>query len=380
MDSTAISSCQRPTWVEIDLQALTSNYQRIRRIVGTSIRVMAVIKANAYGHGAVAVALHLEKQGAACLAVAILEEALQLRDAGVQLPILLLDGFWPGQEELVIRHNLITTVFDPKSVELLNRTAAKMGHKGHYHFKIDTGMSRLGADYETAAETVESCAEFSWVECEGLFTHLSSAEALESTETLRQLERFEKVLNKLKSRGFAIPRIHVANSAAILRWPKSWYDGVRPGLILYGITPFAEEQDLFAPLLTLKTSILQKRRIRKGTHVGYDCSFTANRDTEVAVLPIGYADGYNRLLSNRGTVLLGGQRVPVVGKISMDLTVIDVTEVSQARGGDEVVLIGRQGDQSVGVPELARLCGTIPYEILTGISKRVPRVYRNEAR
>jgi alanine racemase len=194
--------------------------------------------------------------------------------------------------------------------------------------------------------------------------------------TLRQIEEFGSIVQALKGRGVTLKWTHAANSAAVLRWPTAWHDGVRPGLILYGLSPFSQDFHALQPLLSLRTRIMQVRRIRKGTLVGYGWTFVAPRDSLVAVIPIGYADGYNRLLSNCGAGLLHGQRVPVIGRISMDLTVIDVTAVPSAQPGDEVVLIGKQGEEEIRVYELAEMCRTIPYEILTGISQRVPRTYR----
>jgi alanine racemase len=336
---------------------------------------MAVIKANAYGHGAVEIARQLEKLKVSYLAVAILEEALELRNAGIQLPILLLNGFWPGQEEELIRQDLATTVVSAPMVKTLSCMGERLQKKACYHFKIDTGMTRLGVDRDQALSAIESCFQYSWADCEGILTHLSSADDLGSPMTPRQIEEFGAIVQALKGKGVVLKWIHAANSAAILRWPEAWYDGVRPGLILYGLSPFNGDSLALRPLLSLKTRIMYVRRIKKGTSVGYGGTYVAPRDSVVAVLPIGYADGYNRLLSNHGTGLLHGQRVPVVGRISMDLTIIDATAVPSVQLGDEVVLIGKQGPEEIRVHELAELCQTIPYEILTGISQRVPRTY-----
>jgi alanine racemase len=375
MDRTLISKIERPTWAEIDLPALAANCQMVQKIVGTDIRIMAVIKANAYGHGAVEIARQLENLNFSYLAVAILEEAMELRNAGIQLPILLLNGFWPGQEEELIRQDLATTVVCADMVKTLNDMGERLQKKACYHFKIDTGMTRLGVDRDQALSAIESCLQHPWAECEGILTHLSSADDLKSPMTPLQIEEFGAIVQTLKGRGVALKWTHAANSAAILGWPEAYYDGVRPGLILYGISPFNGDSLALQPLLSLKTRIMHLRRIKKGTSVGYGCTYVAPRDSVVAVLPIGYADGYNRLLSNRGAGLLHGQRVPVIGRISMDLTIIDVTAVPSAQLGDEVVLVGKQGAEEIRIHEMAELCQTIPYEILTRISPRVPRTY-----
>ena len=375
MDNSFSTGVPRPTWAEIDLRALTSNFQKVQEHVGIGTRIIAVIKANAYGHGAKEIACQLKELRAPHLAVAILEEALELRSAGIELPILLLNGYWPGQEEEVVRHGLTPAVVDLERVKALGRVAERMQKKAYYHLKINTGMSRLGVDWEQVKFLMELSLQSSWVHCQGILTHLSSADEMESPETSRQLERFNKVVQDLRSRGIRQGWIHAANSAAVLRWPASWYDAVRPGLILYGVNPFNQGPIPLQPLLSLKTRLMNLRPIKKGTSVGYGCSYTALRDSVIGALPIGYADGYNRLLSNRASVLLHGQRVPVVGRVSMDLTVIDVTDVPSAQLGDEVVLIGSQGSEQIRANELAELCHTIPYEILTGISQRVPRVF-----
>jgi len=377
MDYSNSPTIRRPTWAEIDLRALTSNLGIVQGHIGPGRRMIAVVKANAYGHGAVKIARRLAELGVPYLAVAILEEALELRGAGIELPILLLNGHWSGQEEEIVCHDLTPAVEDPQKVEVLNQVAERMQKKVRYHLKINTGMTRLGVDWEQALSRIELCLQYRWACLQGIFTHLSSSDDISSPETLRQLERFSRVLEDLAGKGFIPEWTHAANSAAVLRWPGSWYDTVRPGLILYGVNPFDKEPTLLQPLLSLKTRLMHLRSIRKGTPVGYGCAYTSSRDSVVAAIPIGYADGYNRLLSNQGSVLVCGRRVPIIGRISMDLTVIDVTDVPMVQPGQEVVLIGRQGSEEISVSELAELCQTIPYEILTGIGQRVPRVFTN---
>jgi alanine racemase len=366
---------KRPTWAEIDLQALAFNFQTIRSLLPESVRIIAVVKANAYGHGAVAVSRKLESLGADYLAVAFLEEGLELRSSGIHLPVLLLNGFWPGQEEQVVRNGFTATVWEASMAKALEAAGKKLRMKVRIHFKIDTGMSRLGVTDEQALKVLQNCRDLRWTEVEGIFTHLACSDIPESRKTRAQLRVFNRIQKLLATQGATFSWNHAASSAGILLYPEAWFDGVRPGLLLYGINPQDAHPVPLRPVLTLKTNILQLKRIKKGTSVGYGASYTVQRDSLVAILPVGYADGYNRLLSNRGTVLLRGQRVTIAGRISMDLTVIDVTGVNSPQVGDEVVLIGKQGKEEITAKELADLTQTIPYEVLTGISHRVPRTY-----
>jgi alanine racemase len=366
---------KRPTWAEIDLQALAFNFQTIRALLPKSVRIMAVVKANAYGHGAVAISRKLESLGADYLAVAFLEEGLELRSAGIHLPVLLLNGFWAGQEEQVVRNGFTATVWEGSMVKGLGTAGKQLRMKARIHFKIDTGMSRLGVTDKQAVKMLQSYRDSRWTEVEGIFTHLACSDISESRETRAQLEMFHRIKEMLAIQGTSFSWNHTANSAGILLYPEAWFDGVRPGLLLYGINPQDAHQVPLRPVLSLKTHILQLKRIKKGTSVGYGASYRVQRSSLIAVLPVGYADGYDRLLSNRGTVLLRGQRVPIAGRISMDLTVIDVTGVNSPQVGDEVVLIGKQGKEEITAKELADLTQTIPYEVFTRISQRVPRIY-----
>lgn len=366
---------KRPTWAEIDLRALAFNFQTIRSLLPESVRIIAVVKANAYGHGAVAVSQKLESLGADYLAVAFLEEGLELRSSGIHLPVLLLNGFWAGQQEQVVRNGFTATVWEGSMVNALEAAGKRLRMKARIHFKIDTGMSRLGVTEERALKVLQNCRDLRWTEVEGIFTHLACSDIPESRKTRAQLGMFRRIQGLLASQGATFSWNHTANSAGILLYPDAWFDGVRPGLLLYGINPQDAHRVPLQPVLTLKTHILQLKRIKKGTSVGYGASYTVQRDSLVAILPVGYADGYNRLLSNHGTVLLRGQRVPIAGRISMDLTIIDVTNVNSPQVGDEVVLIGKQGEEEITAKELADLTQTIPYEILTRISHRVPRIY-----
>ena len=368
---------KRPTWVEVDLNRLESNFLALRNMLPRHIRIMAVIKADAYGHGAKPVALRLQRLGVDALAVAILEEALVLRKAGVNCSLLLLNGFWPGQEDDIVSQELAPVVFRPDMLHSLEKAAERAKRQVAYHLEVNTGISRLGVEWEEAAALATKHAQSPWTRCEGVFTHFSVAENLKNGSTTTQLDRFKQFLAAAGKRGWQSSWRHAANSAGILNFSQSWMDGVRPGLVVFGVNPLPVPQTLLelAPVLSFKTQVMQVRTVRRGCSIGYGNSFTANRDSRIATLSVGYADGLMRALSNRGQVLIRGQRLPIVGNISMDLTLVDATEAGQTEVGDEAVLIGRQGNEEIRVEELSGLAQTIPYEILTRIGARVPRVY-----
>jgi len=368
---------KRPTWVEVDLNRLESNFLALRKLLPRSVKIMAVLKADAYGHGAVPVALRLQQLGVDSLAVAILEEALVLRKARVNCPLLLLNGFWPGQEGDIVQHELTPVIFRLDMLSSLEQAAAQVGQRVLYHLEVNTGISRLGVEWEEAAALVTRQAQSPWMHCEGVFTHFSVAENLQDGSTATQMEHFMRFLAAAGEGGWQSPMRHAANSAGILNFRQSWMDGVRPGLVVFGVNPLPVPQSLLelAPVLSFKTQVMQVRTVRPGCSIGYGNSFTASRDSRIATLSVGYADGLMRALSNCGHVLIRGQRLPIVGKISMDLTLVDATEAGQTEVGDEVVLIGKQGNLEIRIEELAGLAQTIPYEILTRIGARVPRVY-----
>ena len=367
----------RPTWVEVDLTAVRANLRALSAFLGEGVGVIAVVKADAYGHGAAPVARCLEEAGADALAVAILEEALELRRAGIGLPIFLLNGFWPGEEAEIIRRDLTPAVYGVDMVRRLAVEARRLKTPARYAVKIDTGMTRLGIPFDQAGEAVRRCLAVEWVRCQGLYTHFSSADDPGHPATRRQIDRFSQVLAALpseKSGGF---RNHMANSAGILGFPEAWHDAVRPGLMLYGINPLSRPAPMtLSPALSFKTSIVQVKRVKAGTEVGYGGDYVASRGTRIGILPVGYADGVNRRLAPGGKVLLRGRPVPFAGRISMDLTAVDIGSAPEAGVGDEVCLIGRQGREEITAGEFAAACSTIPYEALCRIGPRVPRVYR----
>ena len=370
----------RPTWVEVNLTEIRANFGILRSFLGKGVRIIAVVKADAYGHGAVPVAHCLEKAGAEALAVAILEEALELRRAGIGLPILILNGFWPGEEEEIIRQDLTPAVYREDMVLQLAREARRLKSPARYAVKIDTGMTRMGVPYEQAGEMIRRCLAQEWVRCQGLYTHFSSADEPGHPANPLQIGRFKQSLAALPPDPLQRTCNHMANSAGILGFQQAWCDAVRPGLLLYGVNPLTGPIPLAVqPALSFKTSILQIKNVKAGTEVGYGGTYRVPGDSRVAILPVGYADGVCRLLSPGGNVLLHGRRVPVAGRISMDLTAVEIGDVPEARAGDEVCLIGRQGDEEITAREFAGWCSTIPYEVLCRIGNRVPRVYSGEA-
>jgi alanine racemase len=370
---------QRPTWAEINLQNLRHNYQSLRRFLPPSVRIIAVIKADAYGHGAPSVARCLEECGVDHLAVAILEEALELREAGIKSPILILNGCWEGQEDLVLRHNLIPVVFNIAAVRRLCLAATRLQCPARYQVKIDTGMIRLGVGWERAKVFFAQVQEERNAKCDGVLTHLTNSEKAHDSWTSEQIGRIRQLFQWLDQCGMCPAWAHIANSAGIVNYPDAWQNAVRPGLMLYGVNPLDSPCPLeLRPVLSLKSKVMHLHEVEKGTTVGYGRTYQVDRQSRIAILPIGYADGLNRLLSNPGSVLVRGMRAPVAGSISMDLTALDVTAIPGVQIGDEVVLIGRQESDEIAATEMARMIGSIPYEVLCRIGSRVPRIVKDE--
>jgi len=377
------------TWAEVSLAALGENFHAIRKHVGAGVTICAVVKADGYGHGAVECARALESEGAEWLGVTDANEGQALRGAGVEARILLMTGIRKGEEEGVIAQKLTPTIWEPWHIELLERAARKRpsdlpAHRLPVHLKIDTGMSRLGASQEALPHLGEMLSACKHLSLEGVSTHLASAEVLDAKDARRQIKRFEEGLAVLRSHGLRPELVHMGNSAATSARPETWKKMVRPGLALYGYSldftragKPAEVARLpqLRPVLSWKARVLTVKELAAGQAVGYTGTFVTKARSRIAVLPVGYADGYPRLLSNRARVIIGGEYAPVVGCVSMDLTTVDVSHIQGVAVGDEVILIGRRSGKSVDAAELARLSETIPYEILCGLAKRVPRVY-----
>jgi alanine racemase len=368
-----------PTTATISLSALAHNLAQLRRCLSPGCDLLAVVKANAYGHGAVEVTRALIHQGVSRVAVVSVEEGLVLRQAGINAPIIVLGPLFAEQVPVMIAQQLTPVISDAGVVPALAGAAQAAKLSYPVHIKVDTGMGRLGLPPGDVLSLIESPHFRGPLQLEGLMTHLADTDGPSIDFTEQQLREFQQVLRQLEQAGVTVPLIHAANSAAIVRYPRAHFSLVRPGIMLYGYhtLPDAVAAPTLKPVLTLTTTIAQVRTLPRGGPVSYNCSFTATRPSRIAVLPIGYADGYSRQLSNRGMVLVQGRRVPIVGLICMDMMMVDITDLPQANVGEEVVLIGRQGDEAITADELAELAGTIPYEILCGIGPRVPRVYQS---
>jgi alanine racemase len=359
----------RPTWAEVDLGALTRNLRRIRSKMPAGTKIMFVVKANAYGHDAPLCARAAEKARAAdWLGVSSVEEGIALRDAGAKLPILILGSLYPFESVLAaVAHDLTPVVASLEAARRLVEVAVKLQRRVDCHVKVDTGMGRIGASPEAALGIVRHLAAHKAARVQGIYTHLACAES-DAAFTAEQLKRFRRVVDELSREGLRPPLVHAANSAGALKRPASRFDLVRPGLAAYGLF------EGFEPVLTLKSKIVFLKTAAKGSTVSYGATWRTKRPTRIATLPIGYGDGYARALSNRADVLVGGRRCPVVGRVTMDQVMVDVSAATGVRVGDDAVLIGRQGRAEVTAGELAKLCGTIPYETATALSTRVPRL------
>jgi alanine racemase len=359
----------RPTWAEIDLDSLIHNFSVVKGLLGKGVGVLAVVKADGYGHGAVEVGRALEEAGTEMLGVATVEEAVELRDYGIEIPILLLGGMRPDEAPVAVEHSLTPCLFTLDAARALDGESAKVRRKSPYHLKIDTGMTRLGVRPEELAQFLPALAGYKNIVMEGALTHLASAFSESPESTRSQLREFSLMVAKIRERGFRPRYIHSANSPGIRRFPESHMDLVRPGIMLYG----ADGGGLpLRPVMRLKSIVIQVSSVPAGTPVSYGGTFVTKRPSVIATLPIGYADGYMRRLSNRAKVSIRGSLAPVVGTVCMDLVMIDVTDVPGASVGDEVVLFG---DQLVSVDDVARWADTISYEILSITGKRVPRRY-----
>lgn len=362
--------CLRPTRAEIDLDAIASNLEALRGHIG-SARILAVVKADAYGHGVVPVARRLQANGVDGFGVALAEEGLELREAGIHVPILVLNGIHGGAHRAIIEKQLTPVVYEIGEARAFDAAARE---PVHVHLKIDTGMSRLGVPLRELGAFLDALRGLPRVRISGVMTHLAEAEGDEAI-TRRQLARFDEALAAIRAAGHEPEHLHVANSAAALRYPEARRDWVRLGIALYGHSPTGDLQGDLRPSMRLRTEIISVRALEPGERVGYSGTFTATAPTRVATLAIGYGDGLSRGLSNRGTVLVRGVRCPIVGNVSMDLTGVDVTRVPEARVGDEAVLLGAQGADVIRVDEVAEAAGILPYEVLTNVSRRVPRFY-----
>jgi len=374
-------SDSRPTFAEIDLAALRYNYARIREVVSRDCGVLAVVKADAYGHGFMDVSQELESLGVTAFGVAFLAEGIQLRKSGIDRTVLILGGIYPGQEKKCVGFNLSTAVFDISQAKALDHVAGRLYRKAKIHVKIDTGMGRLGIPAADAPEFFSELRKLENIELEGIFSHFASADELDDSGrdyTDSQSKRFTGAVRSAEELGLSPRYRHIANSAAAFGFDLPGCNLVRPGIALYGSLPspdFSELMDV-RPVMALKSRVAMLKWVGTGANISYARRYATKGRTRVASVPVGYADGYRRSLTNKGEVLVRGMRAPVIGTVCMDWIMIDVTDIPDVATGDEVVLMGADGaGNCVRAEEIAEWSGTIPYEVFCGISKRVPRVY-----
>ena len=366
----------RPTWAEVDLAAIEYNYRQVRRLIGKDVRVMVVVKANAYGHGTVEISTVLEKLGVDYLGVATTDEAVRLRDHGIATPVLVLGSVLPSEVAVAKEKDITLTLCSDELLEAIKKECAD-GAKIKVHVKIDTGMGRIGIWHEEALEFIKKVSTEKSITLEGIYTHFSAA-GRDDFFTNYQIEAFEKLLSQIEKNWIKIPIRHAANSIATVDFKRSHLNMVRPGLIVYGMYPKHTFPRLIKlrPAMSLKTRIVYIKETPPGRSISYGRTHVTQKKTIIATLPIGYADGYGRNLSNRAEVLVRGHRARIVGKVTMDQAMIDVGHIKGAKLGDEVVLIGKQGREEIRTEKLARLAGTIAYEVVCSISNRVPRIYK----
>lgn len=362
-------------WLEINLDNLKRNFLTIKKFVGDK-KIISVVKANAYGHGALMVAKELEQLGTDMLAVANVEEGIELRKGGINKPILIFGFIFPEEINLLMDFSLTPTIYSETLAKELNKQVEKRKEKIKIHIKIDTGMARVGIAWNESLGFIKRIKALKGLEIEGLYSHFSSADEKNSAFSEIQFRRFKKVIEQLNKEKINIPIKHMSNSAALLNFPQFNLDAVRPGILLYGLNPLPEKLEFkIYPVMALKTRVIFMKEIKAGVSVGYGRTFYAKRPSLIATVPFGYADGYPRTLSNKGEVLVKGRRAGIVGRICMDSLMIDVTDIKNPKEGDEVVVIGKSGKEEITVEELANLCQTINYEIACGIKERVKRLY-----
>ena len=366
----------RPTWAEINLEALRFNLNSITSHLPDGVKMMAVVKADAYGHGVKQIARCLQSEGVEDFGVAIAEEGQTLREIGVEGSILVFGGCYPGQEDLFFSNSLVPTVYDLPTLKNLSTLAQLKGKQFPYHLKVDTGMGRLGIGPDDIGIFLEKAQTYEGMKLKGVFSHLSSADEADLTYTRKQVSMFEKVLaeSEVLNNGSVVR--HVANSAGTLLHKGHWFDMVRAGLSLYGINPGNAKTPVdLQPVMSFKTRVGFIKQVPANTALGYNRTFKTKKTSIIATLPVGYADGLNRLLSNRGQVIINGNYAPIVGAVAMDSILVDVSEIPEVNSGDEVVIIGEQENLKISAWDVAHWSSTIPYEVLCGLTSRVPRFY-----
>jgi alanine racemase len=373
-DVIATSEGVRATWAEVNIGRLEENLAAIRRKVAPA-KVMLVVKANAYGHGLIPISRALAAK-ADYVGVAVLEEGVLLRQLGITAPIIVLGGIWNEQIQRYLKHDLTLTASSVEKLEQINSISKQMGLKAKVHLKIDTGMERIGVHYYNAHLLQETSLKCKHVEVEGIFSHFANADSLDLADAKLQLERFNQVLRFYERHSLPVPIRHIANSAAVLQLPESYLDMVRPGIILYGVYPSPEIARTLEvrPSLAWKSRVVYFKVVKSGHAVSYGFTWRSDHDVRVVTVPVGYGDGYFRSMSNRARVIIRGRKYQQVGRICMDQLMVNL-EMDSAYNGDEVTLLGESGSEKITAEDLAEWAGTIPYEILTNINTRVPRLY-----
>ncbi len=370
----------RPAFAEVNLKAIANNVAQIKKVLAPQTQLMAVVKANAYGHGAEKISHTVLKNGADRLGVATLGEGVCLRMAGIMAPILVLGYVAADQTDVAIKYNIIQTVYTLEAAEAISQKAKERNKTATIHLKIDTGMGRIGflPGNEESLQQIERIFQLPNLYVEGIYTHLARADERDKTFAYEQLASFDDFLSKMRQKGLTVPIVHAANSAATMELPQSHYNMVRPGIVLYGHRP-SDEVDMsrfsLQPALTLRAQVSCVKELPPGSPIGYGSKFVTQRRSVIASLPVGYADGFSRLLFPGYQVLIRGKRCPVVGNICMDQMMVDITELGQVPVGEEAILIGKQGDDCITVEEIAKQMGTINYEVICMLSERLPRVY-----
>ncbi len=374
------NKAQRPTWAEINLDNLAYNFHSLKSFIGKNIEYMAVVKADAYGHSAIKCAKRLENEGVDWFGVALPEEGFELRNNGITKPILCLGGFWSGQENFLLENRLTPVIYQLGLAEQFNKACNKKDLIGNVHIKIDTGMGRIGVRFDQIDEFIKGFKRFENLNIEGIMTHFAAADNLRENDfTNLQIKRFEDACKTFEKNGFYPKYKDLANSPGAVAHKNSRSNLVRLGGVLYGlggdVLPQEIEKPVLKPVMSLYSTIALIKEIYKGETLGYGRTFTANRNSLIATIPIGYQDGLTRALSNRGNVIINGVYAPIIGRISMDWTIIDVTDVPHVKVNDEVIIIGNQNDLSILAEDIAKQLETISYEITCGINRRVVRNY-----
>ncbi|MEA3485211.1 MAG: alanine racemase [Candidatus Aerophobetes bacterium] len=369
----------KAVWATIDLAAIRHNLREIKKKIGPLVKIMVVVKADGYGHGMVEVSKAALKEGVDALVVDNLEEGVEIREAGINVPILILGPL--AQEEIgpLIYYHLCPTILDKGVAEEISRASRKAKKKVKVHVNVDTGMGRLGVYWEKALSFIEGVGKMDGIKIEGVYTHFPSADGKNKAFSHLQIQRFQSILKGLRGKGICPSLVHASNSAGVLNLPESYFNMVRPGLIVYGCYPSSEVSHsiMLGESMSLKCKIAFIKKVPAGASISYSRTYTIPKATSIAILPIGYADGYPYSLSNKAEVLIGGRRAPILGRVCMGQTIVDVGHIRGVKVGDEVVLWGNQGKERISVEEVSFRANTIPYELLTRIGRNVRRVYRN---